>query len=438
MRLKGAFVAFMLCAGLVSCASSPMIQPQINSLVAAERYDAALRILKEHRYSYGEHNDLLYFMDFGLALHTAGEYRESIGYFEKAKAKYDQLYTISVSRKAATWLVNDNVDEYRGEDFERVLINVFQALNFARLGDLEEALVEARDADNALELINQSYSKESVAYAHDAFARLLMGILYAAAGGPDNINNAYISLVKSLSAYRDVYSVHYGVKIPELLKEELAAAAQYLNFGDSAAWQADIGKVSFTPFTDRAGLAQVVVIHYRGLSPIKHQVDLPVVLPDGYVARIVFPNYTRRRYPDMAFTLQLRQGAETVKARDTELVENIEEIAVKALEEKRLRVAAKAVLRAGAKHMALRAAEGGVRDSSGDTAADVVKYSGMLFNVFSEQADLRSWQTLPAQIRMARAFTEPGEYEIMLNEDVIEKCTLAAGETRFIIFRTSQ
>ena len=80
--------------------------------------------------SYGERNRLLYLLDYGLVLHISGKHQESIRVFEEAKKIYDQMYTISLSNEATTWLINDNTAPYRGEDFERAMINLFQAMNF--------------------------------------------------------------------------------------------------------------------------------------------------------------------------------------------------------------------------------------------------------------------------------------------------------------------
>ena len=113
---------------IVSCASAPTIQPQINGLVVAEKFDRAAKLLdsQSQTKSYGSNNELLYLLDRGMVYHLAGNYPESIKTFAAAKQKYDELYTKSLTKIAATWLVNDYNAPYRGEDFERVMINIFQ------------------------------------------------------------------------------------------------------------------------------------------------------------------------------------------------------------------------------------------------------------------------------------------------------------------------
>ena len=81
----------------------------------------------------------------------------------------------------------------------------------------------------------------------------------------------------------------------------------------------------------------------------------------------------------------------------------------------------------------------------GDGAAYGFDFLSSLYNLSTERADLRSWQTLPAQIRVARLLLEPGEYEFFvqtytdnnrfLNKVSLGKGNLKAGEKKFFVFR---
>ena len=65
-----------------------------------------------------------------------------------------------------------------------------------------------------------------------------------------------------------------------------------------------------------------------------------------------------------------------------------------------------------------------------------MQYAGSLYNVFSEQPDLRSWQTLPARIRVARLIVKPGAYEVSAGSESLGQVTLGAGEKKFFVVRT--
>src|SRR3989338_7091047 len=99
---------------LAACAAPVMIQPQVNSLVIAQKYPNALTLLESGQENYGPNNKLLYLMDYGLVLHYAKDYQKSINAFEQAKSLYDQLYTQSIIKESATWFLTEESSEYRG------------------------------------------------------------------------------------------------------------------------------------------------------------------------------------------------------------------------------------------------------------------------------------------------------------------------------------
>jgi hypothetical protein len=415
-----------------------MIQPRINSLVVAERFDLALSNLENQQDAYGPRNELLYNLDLGLVLHYAGRYRESVLAFERAKRVYDRLYTVSLSNYASTWLVNDNRSPYSGEDFERALLNVFQALNFTALGRWEDSLVEARDVDARLRLINSRYQPEARnVYKEDAFVRLLMGLVYESSGTREGWNDAFISYGKAWDIYRSDYLERYNLAAPEVLKRQWARVAQKLGWEDRLPGEVS----SFLKKNGRPqeGMARIVVVHYRGMSPVKRQVSIPVPLPNGNIARLAFPKFMERIYPEKDFWVRARdsRGVETKAL--TELAQDISRIAKENLRNRQVRVIAKAVLRQAGKQVAIDSIERMVRQDRGDTAGYIAKVAGNFYAYFSEHPDLRSWQTLPAEIRIAVLDVVPGTYDVLGDEvEIKKKMTMRAGQTEFLTWRRSR
>jgi hypothetical protein len=64
------------------------------------------------------------------------------------------------------------------------------------------------------------------------------------------------------------------------------------------------------------------------------------------------------------------------------------------------------------------------------------------FAVASEEADKRSWQTLPDEIHVARAWVSPGHYQVSVQPSGQLKgervLNLAPGQTTFLIQRVMQ
>lgn len=420
----------------LSCASPPLVQPQINSLVIAEKFDYALKILDENQASYGENNKLLFMLDYGMTLHIAGRYKESIIAFEDAKAIYDGLYTLSLRNQAKTWLINDYFSPYRGEDFERIMINVFQALNFVALGDIEEALVDARDVDLKLTLLNRQYNpNQKNKYKEDAFARFLMGILYEGAGSTENLNDAYISYVKAVEVYENNFYPDYGTGIPLILKENILAAAKFMGKEEFSQYRKKFKNIDFLTLQEKRKKGEIYLFYYYGFSPIKHQIAIPIPLPNGFLAKLAFPHYSKRKTKIEPGWLKAVDATGTKFTFETEEAQNITAIAIQSLEDRKVRVIAKGVLRSGGKYIAARNIE---KKINNDLAADTFKYISNLYQISSEQADLRSWQTLPAQIRVARLILKPGEYKLFLNERGLGKVNISAGEKKYFIIRTTR
>ncbi len=430
----GYFCLAALVLTLSSCAGVTKISPQVNDLAVDGQYAQALQILENPK-KYGANNKLLFLFDKGLVLHLAGRYEESILVFEEAKLIYEELYTQSLTKNAGSWLWNDYALPYRGEDFERVMVNVFQALNFAALGKIDEALVEARDVDSVLKLINDQYSADQKnVYRQDAFARFLMGILYESTG---KLNDAVISYKLSFQAYERDYLKHYATATPQILKENLLAAAEKFGARDLDEYRNAFSGVDYIPWNEKQKKGEIVVIEYQGLSPVKVPVEIPIPLPDGYISKIAFPRYEKRHNDFLAMPISASTLSGGVAySNRSQLGEDIAAIAVKNLDDRKVRVIAKSVVRLTGKYAAEKALEKHVDKQHGQGMADAVKIVGSLYNFFSEQADLRCWQTLPAQIAIGRLILNPGDYALTAADQDLGKVHLAAGEKKFFIVRT--
>ena len=179
------------------CALSGGYYPTLEQQFARHDYSAADVTVSQHAAEYGERNAVLYYLDRGLTLHLAGRYAESNAVLAQAEARIDTLYTKSITTGVSSLFTNDTLLPYEGEDFEKVQLNLIAALNYVYLGQLDEALVEARKVDLKLTAYDNQYAAKPV-YKEDAFARYLSGILYETRG---ELNDAFIAYRKALDAY---------------------------------------------------------------------------------------------------------------------------------------------------------------------------------------------------------------------------------------------
>ncbi|MCD4780558.1 MAG: hypothetical protein K8S27_08440 [Candidatus Omnitrophica bacterium] len=425
---------FPLCAG---CTTSRMIQSEINALAVSQRYDVALDMLQSEPSSYGTNNKLLYYLDYGLVAQYDEQYRKSIKAFETAKRVYDQLYTRSLSKQASTWVLNDTFDSYRAEDYERVMMNIFQALNFLVLGDFEEALVEARDVDSKLSVINRQYrSKHKNVYSEDAFARLLVGILYESSYQMNDLNDAYIAYKKAFRVYNEQYQHQYRVSSPRILQENLLSLSALFEPKEHRQLVKEFRQADDIPLSRKQQNGEIYVFHYHGLSPLKHPIEIPIPLPDGLWTKLSFPRYIQRSPRGRSNEIRLVKSDRHRFISRTELVQDMTQIAIQQLENRRVRDVAKAVLRIGSKYYVEKMQLKKMEDKYGGNAALAFQNMSSLFNFLSEQADLRSWMTLPAEIWLGRMIVPEGEYQLYFNGEFIRRVSVQKGRKYFYIHRT--
>jgi len=114
-------------------------------------------------------DEVLFLMERGTIRQQRSEYAESAKDYIAAAAKIDQLWTISASKGAASFVINDNVQDFRGAPYERTLLEAFNAQNFLAQGDWVNAAVGARRIIRSLEPDRRGD------YPEDAYSRYIAG-----------------------------------------------------------------------------------------------------------------------------------------------------------------------------------------------------------------------------------------------------------------------
>ena len=444
--LRVAFISVLI--GTAACAPQMGIYSHVDQFMAAADFGSAMEFVEKNKEKYGQRDYLIYLMDQGILAHYAGDYVRSAKLLQGASYEFEERYTESITKYGATWLVNDLAADYRGEDFESVMINLFNALNYAELGETAEALVEARMVDHRLNLINSKYEKDRKnVYNEDGFARFLMGILYEAGGTSEDLNDAYISYKKAYRIYKEDFSPNYGIRPPLALQQNLLSVAAFMGTQEWSHWKRSLPNVRFVTLEERGKKAEVYVIHYNGKAPIKVEEAIMIPMLDRHIIKIAFPRYEERlgNISSSVIHASGTTGQPVYRSRSI-LAEHIGRIAMKNLANRRTRVKAKAIARATAKYVAGKAASDEIRKRQGDMAGLFADVFTTAIAVATERADLRCWRTLPAEIRVAKLMVQPGDYNVTAEclgqrGGVVRRLSLGRyavepGDKRFIIFHT--
>ncbi len=422
-KLAGRALLFIILL-LPGCAST-INYPTLNRQVHAGDCAAALEALEKKRSSYGFNMRLNYLLDASMINLRCGNYPESNAYFHKAEDLAQKLWTRSITKEVASFIINDYTLPYSGEDFERAMVNLLSALNYSMLGNIEEALVECRRLDALLLSYNDKYDKKNV-YKEDAFGRFLSGILYEAEG---NLDDAYIDYYKAFKTFEG-YAKNYGTPVPAALKESLVRLAGATERKDEVRKLLDgtLAKKGVT-YRETKKMGRLVMVHLNGTSPVKQEEKLVIASLRGPIS-IAFPRYLVTPPACGGSRIEVRSEDFYAEA-ESELVEDINAIAVKNLDDRKGRVIAKTLARAAIKQVVISKA----------TENDAVK---ALFNLLNtaivEKADKRSWRTLPGEIYLSTMYLPEGVYSA-----TAESCgskrdygdiEIKKGEVKFLIYDT--
>jgi hypothetical protein len=447
-------VLVVLAAGLVfsGCASHSRDLLQVRQSLLAGNVDQAL---SEFQKSKGKDTDLLYLLEKGTMLHLAGEWQESNEAFEAAEARHEDLYSRSVSREAAALLTSDLSLPYRALPYEIEMVAYYRALNYLELGQLDEALVEARKANYLLSLRDpEKDSGERV--QQTAFLQYFTGLLYEAAG---EANDAIVSMRDAYRGYEEEDCSGYPA--PPWLSADYYAVASHLGLEEERA-----GLEREHPGVEsqaRAGHDQNLVVFFEsGFAPYREPVD--IVLPildrdDGdawsvasayvdeygthiysytdeakldHVLRFSFPRLEPMPSAVVACELELPDGRRIAAAPALD----VESVARADFEARIPGMLMKTVARAITKEIARKSAK---------SENEVLGWVVNAVNVATENADTRSWIFLPRRIDMVKAEVPPGPQQVIArfldrSGGVVDEWTLEVeaqpGETRMLSVRS--
>lgn len=315
--------------------------------------------------NHSRRNALLFNMEKGLILHHLGEYERSATEFRKAAQLKESQDYISVSEQAQTLIGNQWLARYKGEYSERLWIHTYQMMNYLLLGEPEGAAVEARQALQVLDKYPEALEK-------DWFTHALIGLSFERVG---QINAAHIE-------YK---------KLAEKMPDNRAVAAQlYWNARrlgltkDIEKYKASIPK--HLQQIDPDPYRELVVFVAHGAIPQKTSGNI-FIAPD---IRVSFPHYL----PSLSQPPSLKVKNDRGQALPFVSVStDLGKVAATALQARGKSIFAKEATRLAVKQSLVH----NLKDSD-EAAAQVLS---LLFLVL-EEADTRSWGTLPESLVMLR------------------------------------
>lgn len=425
----------MLAAALVflaSCATTRNARfVEIDDTAQDGSFQAAAEMVdsgREDLYSTGDR--LLYYLDSGMLHFYAGNYDESVQRLTEAEFLIEELFTVSVSQATATFILNDTVQDYSGEDFEDIYLNVFKSIAFLDQGASESAFVEARRINNKLNLLEDKYVGLAEQYSRADEAAVEIE------PGETRFYNSALGRYLSLMLYRgegdwDGARIDYQ-EMQEAFREQSNLYDFPMPFDRSVSQPADQPRLSVLSFTGRA--------------PIKTAETLRVVTAENWVniefesedqrGRLVPQQWASFPFPGVeggyrfVFRLprmQLR-GSDVDRIRvmvdgrpvgELSLLEDIERIAQDTFSIRQPLIFLKTVTRAIVKGVAAERGKEGIDSAAGESGSALGTILGIAGNIAtdvaveaSEQADLRVSRYFPAYAHAAEFELPEGTYNV--------------------------
>jgi len=429
------FLKFVLILPLTlwvsACATTSIFDPyphqiaDVKTKIEQRSFEKPLKFLDKQRDS---QDRTLYMLERGRVSQLQGEPDVSVKDFAlaiKTESIADEKAVVSASdtaAKGAALITNDNAIPYRAASYERVMMHHYQAINYLMKKDLEGAGVEVRRAAleqrDALERHNKEVAEAenkarekkydpsrhneqvnrrfAAMYAaasdvknsfQNAYTFYLSGLIYEKLGEP---NDAYIDYKKALEIFPDNPVLH----------KDLLRLAKLLGFREDY----DIFEKKFGQQVSSSGIKQgdVVILYEEGYVPVKDQVGIPLGTHNT-IHTVAFPVYRDISSHRGALTLNTTAG-DILK---TSLICDFRALAVKDLQEKMTGIIIRQVLRLIAKN--------GVRKTADEHLGPAGAIAAILFNLISEQADRRSWLTLPRNAQILRVSLPVGQQMLRIN-----------------------
>lgn len=372
-RLKAALVAAFVVSAAATFTGCATYQTKVREARQALAQDDPAKAagLLEPLAQKPSDDQLVYLLDYATALQQARRYKESAKAYEEAAKIADIQDYHSISKITASLLLSEEMVQYKGDDYEKVLIHAMNAVNYLEMNDLDEALVEVRDLNTMLYKFKYEAKKN---YEQNPFAFYLSALIYEANRDYDD----------ALIAYKQAYDVapNYAP-----LRQDLMRAARNAQRPDELAkFKSQFPEVKLDR-QDRS-MGELVLVFEQGWGPRK----VPRAESPRFPALIPSSSNTQSAF--------LQAGGLQVQ---TSQIFSVTDTAIKTLNDDYGRLVATRLAGIGAKAV--------VADQISQKDKTLGAIAWLAMNL-ADRADLRQWSTLPQSFQIARLPLKPGTYKV--------------------------
>ncbi len=420
--MRGGIMLLAAASLLAGCASTVDVHKTEIELYRGDYGEALQKVYEQSSHIESRQGPIVRALDVGMVQHYAGDYAGSNASLSEAEKRIGDAYTKSLTRSAASFVLNDNTKEYPGEDFEDIYSNVFMSLNYAHMEKISDAMVEIRRSSEKQQVLKDIYSEynqsheEKIHFTHSALASWL-GMLFSHHLGDRNDAQYYARQIDS--AFADEKTV-YPFEKPE--------AAAYLPVEE--------------------GKARLYLLSFTNIEPRKQEERTSLWTPSGNWMTVATPVLKTRESEVSSIVADLDGKKRLI----LEKIEDISQIATTTYLLKESGIYAKAIMRATGKLVATDVVDvlshetaASSNDKSGGVSflADMLTLAANLFGNFSERADVRMSHFLPGCAYVGSVDLAAGEHLLTVtymgkDQSILkqEQFTIFAQQGKFLLIES--
>lgn len=431
VKVKGLLwiVLFVCIAGCFAsgCASYNVQTQRISQSYELGNIQAAAAQISAEADKRGEGKDaVVWRLEQGAVLRAASKIEESNQAFDKAEElinKFEEKAKIKVSREALAAVTNLTTLPYEGFAYDKIMMNTYKALNYIELGDYEMARVEFLRAHERQKDALQINAKR-IERAQEEGEEKDLSVDMDKIGNDTRFKNqfanvygnldqykSYADYVNPVSVYLDgIFFMTQGVGNSDFEHSRKSFERVIGMVGENRYIQEDLETLQKI-ITAQQIPATTYVFYETGQAPEREQIriDLPLFLitPGLPYVGAAFPRLKFR--DNYVSVLNVSYGGIT---EPTLLLSNMDHVVAREFKNELPVVITKTLIASAVKAAVTYGASKAASKKS-DTAGFATLLAGAIYQAATNQADLRTWTSLPKEFQFCR-FCTPEDRKIEL------------------------
>ncbi len=406
--------------GIIFLPYGDLVRPALQQLDTENPLAADVALSPFNRYF---PHELLYYVEAGRIAQIQGQISASQQYWMHVRGSIDQtdagpLVDVSdLSQQGLALAINDKARDYMLPAYQKSFLHTFQAWNYLQLHQLDDASVEARqEAYGYQQAVNQNEAARK--YIEKQVNRLSLDpkILDQAV---DAQWIAAENIALPIYSFSNAYANFMNGFIFELKQQWNDALIEYkkalaLNstnlFIQKRTWrvanklglQSQVTALMSKPAkvtTAKKASSEIIVIYEQGWIPELESKRITVAW-NQQVQSMELPTYRKPWAKQMGLSVQVDGHPESI----SQPLLDVYGLAIKSLQEQAKSRMIRQLLRVAVKYE--------LNTQAQQRGGDIGLALSSMYGIVSEQADLRTWLSLPNTVHLASFLVEPGAHKI--------------------------